>query len=114
MSQPELLLCLCVGFIVGFPNTLLPASLALWPLGFTLCKLNLERRPQLRAELLLAAVDPGNPPKAVMLIIIITEAPWRPDDAIHHDPQSIFPAGLPPPLQPCSSPLAMDLWSCSQ
>lgn len=47
--------------------------------------------------LCVAAVDPGNPVKSVMLIIIITEAPWRMEDAIHHNPPSIFPAVLFPP-----------------
>lgn len=34
-------------------------------------------------------VDVGNPVKSVMLIII-TEAPWRLEDAIHHSPPHLF------------------------
>lgn len=37
-------------------------------------------------------VNAGNPVKPIM-IIIITEAPWRLEDAVHHNLPSIFPAG---------------------
>ena len=44
-----------------------------------------------------AAADAGNPVKSVMLIII-TEAPWRLEDAIHHIPPVCFSSW---PFSPC-------------
>lgn len=39
----------------------------------------------------------GNAVKPIIIIIIIPETPWRPEDGVHHSPPSIFPAGLFPP-----------------
>ena len=61
--------------------------------------LNLALELNLGLLLCVATADAGNPVKSIM-IIIITEAPWRREDAVYHNSPSIFPAGLFSPDRP--------------
>lgn len=113
-----LLLVLLLGFSI-FSLYTHPDTRALLPLCPTLCKktkqnktLNSALKLDLGLLLCVAKDDAGNPVKPIM-IIIIAEAPWCLEDAVYHNPPSIFPAG-PFPLQASYNPVAMDLQSCSQ
>lgn len=111
LSQSQHLLCLFFQFIVEFSDTH-----ALWPVFSHCANKSLNPALKLNVWLLLcvATVNTGNHVKSIMLIIIIiTDAPWHLEVPMHYIPPCVFPAGLFS-LQASSSPAAMDPWSCSQ
>lgn len=93
---------------------------ALWPVFFPHCaniSLNLALKPIVRLLLCVTTIDSGNHVKSIMLLIIITEVPWRLE--VHNASHSPFSPYRPVPVQQlwihrsCSQsrPVVLCLWS---